>query len=83
MVMKNGTMEMMKNGNSQKMKTGTTKSTITSMTHMEREITSMISIAMKKILKTMKKTGIMIMIMISITKSTQMGMIDQIYEDLH
>jgi len=63
------------------MKTGTTKSTITSMTHMEREITSMISIAMKKILKTMKKTGIMIMI--SITKSTQMGMIDQIYEDLH
>lgn len=63
------------------MKTGTTKSTITSMTHMEREITSMISIAMKKILKTMKKTGIMIMI--SITKSSQMGMIDQIYEDLH
>ena len=63
------------------MKTGTTKSTITSMTHMERKITSMISIAMKKILKTMKKTGIMIMI--SITKSTQMGMIDQIYEDLH
>jgi hypothetical protein len=63
------------------MKTGTTKSTITSMTHMEREITSMISIAMKKILKTMKKTGIMIMI--SITKSTQMGMIDQVYEDLH
>jgi len=63
------------------MKTGTTKSTITSMTHMEREITSMISIAMKKILKTMKKTGIMIMI--SITKSTQMGMIDHVYEDLH